>query len=137
METFSSQLGARLREVREGLGLSQASAAAVAGVSREHWGRCERGLTVPGSEMLAAFAAAGADAQYVLTGITMEAHRRLDLLEHVMAIAADVSADYNEVRALGARLKVLLEHYLACSPADQARIGQLAELLAVQAKGAK
>lgn len=50
------------------MGLSQAEAADVAQVTREHWGRCERGLAVPGGEMLAHFANKGADVLYILTG---------------------------------------------------------------------
>lgn len=67
-EIFSSLFGARLKEARKALGLNQAAAAELAGVSREHWGRCERGAAVPGGEVLAALALAGADARYILTG---------------------------------------------------------------------
>jgi transcriptional regulator with XRE-family HTH domain len=67
-ETFSSQLGQRLREARETLGLTQIAAAELVGVTREHWGRCERGFAVPGGEILSALAAAGADVNYILTG---------------------------------------------------------------------
>jgi len=52
--------------------LSQQQAAATVGVTREHWGRCERGLAVLGGEALGALAAAGADVQYVLAGEARE-----------------------------------------------------------------
>lgn len=68
METFSSLFGGRLKEVRKDLSLSQSEAAELVGVTREHWGRCERGIAVPGGEVLAALAAAGADVFYILTG---------------------------------------------------------------------
>lgn len=68
METFLSLFGGRLKEARKGLSLSQSEAADLVGVTREHWGRCERGLAVPGGEVLAALATAGADVRYILTG---------------------------------------------------------------------
>ena len=49
--------------------LTQAGAAEQCGVSREIWGRYERGLAVPGGEVLFSFANAGADVQYILTGV--------------------------------------------------------------------
>lgn len=66
--TFSSLFGERLKEARKALGWSQAEVAGIAGVSREYWGRCERGVSIPGSEVLAALAQHGVDVRYVLTG---------------------------------------------------------------------
>lgn len=66
--TFSSLVGGRLKETRKALGLNQAEIAKSVGVSREYWGRCERGVSVPGGEVLAALALKGADVVYVLTG---------------------------------------------------------------------
>lgn len=66
--TFSSLVGERLREARKDLGLNQAEIAELAGVSREYWGRMERGASVPGGEVLAALALRGADVTYILTG---------------------------------------------------------------------
>jgi transcriptional regulator with XRE-family HTH domain len=67
--TFSSLSCARLQDERKRLGFSQADAAAQCGVSREVWGRYERGAAVPGGEVLYAFAHLGADIQFILTGI--------------------------------------------------------------------
>ena len=67
-ETFSSSFGARLKETRKALQLTQEQAAALVGLTREHWGRCERGTQVPGGEALVALAVAGADMTYLLTG---------------------------------------------------------------------
>lgn len=64
---LSSLVGNRLQEERKNRGLSQAEAGAVAGVSREMWGRYERGA-LPGGEALLALAAAGFDVGYILTG---------------------------------------------------------------------
>lgn len=84
--TFISLTGQRLKEEREALGLSQAEAAAAASVTREHWGRCERGVAIPGGEMLAGFSIAGGDIVYVLTGVRPNAatSRHLDPKEQVI-----------------------------------------------------
>lgn len=66
--TFSSLSSARMQEERKRLGLKQAEVAAGCGVSREVWGRYERGVAAPGGEVLYAFANLGADVQYILTG---------------------------------------------------------------------
>lgn len=58
----------RLKEERKRLGLTQAEVAVLASVQRETWGRYESGALAPGMEVLEAFALAGADVQYVLTG---------------------------------------------------------------------
>lgn len=58
----------RLKEERKRLKLTQAAASTIAGVSRETWSRYEGGTVSPGMEVLEAFALAGADVQYVLTG---------------------------------------------------------------------
>ncbi|MFJ2713440.1 helix-turn-helix domain-containing protein [Pseudomonas sp. NPDC087346] len=66
---FYSLSTERLKAERKRLGLNQAGAAEQCGVSREIWGRYERGLAVPGGEVLFSFANAGADVQYILTGV--------------------------------------------------------------------
>ena len=65
---FSSLVSPRVAEERKRLGLSQEAAGQTCGVSREMWGKYERGKAVMGTEVLALFAAAGADVLYVLTG---------------------------------------------------------------------
>ncbi|MFJ4141440.1 helix-turn-helix domain-containing protein [Pseudomonas sp. NPDC089734] len=66
--SFSSLSAGRLKAERARLGLNQASAAHICGVSREIWGRYERGTTVPGGDVLFSFANAGANVQFILTG---------------------------------------------------------------------
>ena len=67
-------IGARLREVREALELSQtefaqiAERAGVPGATRQSQAKYEKGLATPGAAYLAAIAAAGADVLYILTG---------------------------------------------------------------------
>lgn len=58
----------RLREERKRLKLTQAAASSIAGVTRETWSRYEGGAVSPGMEVLEAFALAGADVQFILTG---------------------------------------------------------------------
>ncbi len=66
--TFSSLVGERLKEARKALGLNQSEIAEAVGVTREYWGRCERGASVPGGEVLAALAGLGVNVNHVLTG---------------------------------------------------------------------
>ncbi|EEE7824274.1 helix-turn-helix domain-containing protein [Salmonella enterica] len=65
---FDSQCAIRLKSERKRLGLNQASIAEVCGVSREIWGKYERGVAVPGGNVLRSFAVNGANVQYILTG---------------------------------------------------------------------
>lgn len=65
---LSSLIGGRIKDERQRLGLSQAQVADKTGISREMWGKYERGVAVPGGEVLFSFAAAGADIQYIMTG---------------------------------------------------------------------
>lgn len=58
----------RLKEERKRLKLTQAAASSIAGVTRETWNRYEGGAVSPGMEVLEAFALAGADVQFILTG---------------------------------------------------------------------
>lgn len=66
---FSSHCAPRLKEERKRLALSQIEAADKVGVSREMWGKYERGAAAPSSEILMLYAVTGADVQYILTGV--------------------------------------------------------------------
>jgi transcriptional regulator with XRE-family HTH domain len=66
-ETLSAEFGLRLRQERDRLGISQADMALLAGVSREMWGRYERGAT-PSSDVLIAVQAHGVDINFVCGG---------------------------------------------------------------------
>ena len=50
------------------MGLTQADMAKKCGVSREIWGKYERGQAIPGGDVLFSLAQAGADVQYIITG---------------------------------------------------------------------
>lgn len=58
----------RLSDERKRLGISQAAAAHACGVSREMWGKYERGAATPGCGIVEKFASLGADVTYILTG---------------------------------------------------------------------
>jgi transcriptional regulator with XRE-family HTH domain len=95
-DNFIAQSAARLKEIRIALGLSQQAAADLCDVSREIWGKYERGQAVPGGEVLFSFAAAGADVQYILTGVraagadlTPREAALLDNYRHSSAAAQD------------------------------------------------
>ncbi len=66
---FSSLSAPRITEERKRLGLNQETAGEKCGVSREMWGKYERGKAAMGGDVLMHFANVGADVQYVLTGV--------------------------------------------------------------------
>lgn len=82
--TFQFLFSERLKAERKRLGLSQQQAADLVAMTREHWGRCERGLAVLGGEGLAALASAGADVLYVLTGQRQDALPAADTSEQLL-----------------------------------------------------
>lgn len=61
-------LSDRFRDERVRLGLGVNELAAICGVTRHAIGKIERGASSPGGDLLAAFAGAGADVNFVLTG---------------------------------------------------------------------
>lgn len=63
-----TSIGARLREERNRLGLSQEAFGAIPGVTKQAQIRYEKGERHPDTLYLAAIAAAGVDVLYVLTG---------------------------------------------------------------------
>lgn len=73
-------LGARLREERERLGLSQPKFAELAGTTKQTLFSWETGKTAPDGFQLAALAAAGVDVLYVLTGERAKPIAELELL---------------------------------------------------------
>ena len=106
-----SLFGERLKESRKDLGLNQSDAADLTGVTREHWGRCERGMGMPGGEVLAALANAGADVRYILTG----------------------KRDFDPPPKLTSEEETMLDYFKEASPA--ARKAALRELLSAAPGG--
>ena len=72
--------GDRLREERERLKLSQPNFAAIAGTTKQTLFSWESGKTAPDGFLLTAFAAAGVDVLYVITGERSQGAAEVDLL---------------------------------------------------------
>ena len=68
-ETNRSQIGERIKAERKRLELSQDEAGRFCGVTRETWGKYERGVFEMGVAVFRAFVAAGADPDFIMTGI--------------------------------------------------------------------
>lgn len=115
--TNTSNVFDRLKLARKNLGLTQAEAADLCGVKRETWSRYESGLMSPGMDVLAAIAAAGADINYILTGIRMH--------------PAPVTEGLTREEA------ALLDNFRHTDKADQAAIKRMALLAAGAAKAEK
>lgn len=116
----------RLKDARKSLGLSQAETADLVGVTREHWGRCERGEAVPGGEVLAALAIAGADVLYILTGepsqptnqLTPPAIDRIRLVAAIAAIEEGLAETRRKLTASKKAELVLAAYDLMAEPAQ-------------------
>jgi len=114
-----SQIGDRIKEQRLSIGLkTQLEAANLCGISREMWGKYEGNKSFPGGEVLFAFAAAGADVQYILTGI------------HSNAIAEPKTA-YGV--SLTPRESALLDNYRHIADEGDKRVVERTAQLAVEA----
>ena len=59
----------RIKEERKRLGLTQSEAGNLCGVTRETWGKYERGVFDISGSVLRAFSNAGADVDYITTGV--------------------------------------------------------------------
>lgn len=68
----TSLFGARLKHERKRLGLSQEQVAGAVGVSREMWGKYERGDATPGADVLVKLVQVGGDPSTLL--VVDEAH---------------------------------------------------------------
>lgn len=77
-------IGARLREERDRIGLSQPKFAAIAGTTKQTLFSWESGKTAPDGFQLAALASADVDVLYVLTGLRHEAFPAADPSEQLL-----------------------------------------------------
>ncbi|MDD7570208.1 MAG: helix-turn-helix transcriptional regulator [[Actinobacillus] rossii] len=66
---LSSLFSVRLKNERIRLGLTQAEIASKCGISREMWGKYERGVALAGSEVLFSLASLGVDIGYLFSGV--------------------------------------------------------------------
>ncbi len=95
----------RLQEERKDLGLTQEAMAGKLGATKRSVINWEGGAALPGAEVLAGYAAAGADVLYILTGQRTE------------GTASDPAE------------QVLLDSYRRCKPDAKANLIQMAALL--------
>lgn len=105
-------ISTRLQEERKRLGLTQEAVAAQLGATKRSVINWEGGAALPGAEVLARYAAAGADVLYVLTGERSSAQPAHDAAE-----------------------QVLLDSYRRCSPQARQNLIQTAALLAAGLPG--
>lgn len=103
-----SGIGARLREERERIDLSQAAFGAIGGVKANAQGKYESGERSPGADYLAAVAEHGVDVLYVVTG------------ERKPTQANSISGDEAQV----------LSDYRTLPPNDKASVQRLTSVLA-------
>lgn len=99
-----SEMGARLRQERKRLGLSQREMGLVGGVAANAQGKYESGERVPKADYLAALAGAGVDVLYVLTN-TRNTEATVD------NILSNVN-DSRESNALLLEVKHAVRHFL-------------------------
>lgn len=69
----NSLFSERIKQERIRLGLTQQEIAEKCGVSREMWGRYERGLASPNCELLFSLLLLGIDVQYIISGLNHQA----------------------------------------------------------------
>lgn len=100
----------RLQEERKRIGLTQEAIAEKLDATKRSVINWEGGTALPGAEVLARYAAAGADVLYILTG------------QRSQPVAATAS--------LPPRQRALLNSYELCTPEAQTQLVQLAALLA-------
>jgi transcriptional regulator with XRE-family HTH domain len=110
-------IGERIKEEREKLGFDQEGFAALGGASRHSQIDWEKGKSFPNAKVLAAYAAAGADVQYILTGVRSN-------------MAAEQHPGYN---VLNSRETMLLDNYRHIADEEDKRCVERTALLAAKA----
>lgn len=110
-------IGERLKEERLRLGLSQTAAGALADVTKMSQINYEKGERMPDAAYLEAFAAAGADVLYILTG------------QRAQLMAAEPPAAYC-AQPLAPDEAALLENYRHSPPEAQAALRATSAALA-------
>lgn len=126
--------GERLKEVREALEKSQtefaeiARAAGVPGATRQSQSLYEKNKQTPSADYLAAIAAAGADVQYILTGVRSTAAPVLGAEQERAGYAVEV---------LNKEEQALLDNYRHCPPEGRAAVEAVSVSLASGRKKGK
>ncbi|MGE4504058.1 MAG: helix-turn-helix domain-containing protein [Desulfovibrionaceae bacterium] len=95
----------RIAAERNRLGLTQAQAAESCGVTRAMWGRYEKGKASMGMEVLIRFSDAGADPNFIVTGLRAEPS---DLAPHEAELLDNFRASSEEAqRCIGTTAALL------------------------------
>ncbi|BGE68171.1 helix-turn-helix transcriptional regulator [Pseudomonas aeruginosa] len=113
-------IGARLREERERLGLSQPRFAAIAGTTKQTLFSWETGKTAPDAFQIAALANAGVDVLYVLTGQRQGVPAPAPAQEQEAPLAPDE--------------RILLDNYRHSPPDAQAALKATSDAFAQRSK---
>ncbi|MDG2949325.1 helix-turn-helix transcriptional regulator [Bisgaard Taxon 10/6] len=118
---LSSLFSVRLKNERNRLGLTQAEIAKKCGVSREMWGKYERGVALAGSEVLFSLAAIGVDMDYILLGTRKEVFEEIT----TEALKDMPKADFSDKTGL------LVQYFLNSNDAGRATILAVAKSMAI------
>lgn len=120
-----SDIGRRLAEERAAREMTQTQAADIAGVTRKTVFGYESGQRAPDGAALAAWAGAGFDVLYILTG---QRASNVSPAKHLPAPNHSRSNDLTPAH------RALLDNYEHCAPEDQAAIRRLASTAAQPTK---
>lgn len=127
-------IGARLKEARERLGLSQHNFAQVGNVNRMTQGRYEAEVNFPGVDYLYLLSQSGLDVTYVLTG-TAEADMTCiysaEVFAKVMAWVEELSVKHNYPLSPAKRIQVSLHLYREMVRSEREKAPSLADLLRI------
>jgi transcriptional regulator with XRE-family HTH domain len=115
--TLRHEIGERLKEERERLGLGQKQVTELTGASKKTQYNYENGVSAPDGEFLAALAAAGADVQYILTGVRSSGAPAVPKPAEAPATEAELSQ----------REKVLVAKWRMLPAAEQDDIEEIVE----------
>ncbi len=112
-QALLQEAGERLRLERQRLGLSQAQAAEKTGVTREMWGRYERGAVQVNGHVLAQFIELGASETFLRRGVSRQARY---VEQEEVSKALDVITDALSQVCMSADELRLVAGYRAASP---------------------
>ncbi len=127
-------IGARLKEARERVGLSQHNFAQVGNVNRMTQGRYEAEVNFPGVDYLYLLSQSGLDVTYILTGIAeaeMTCIYSADVFAKVMAWVDDLSAKHNYPLSPAKRVQVSLHLYREIVGSERAVAPSLADIVRI------
>lgn len=127
-------IGARLKMVRERLGLSQHNFAQVGGVNRMTQGRYEAEVNFPGVDYVYLLSQSGIDANYILTGTAetdVTCIESAEVLAKIMTWVDDLSAKHNYPLSPVKRVKVSLQLYREMVRSEREKAPSLEDLVRI------